>query len=55
MSISGITDSIRTSGMLRCVFRSLAEVLLELYPNAKWPTANDLLSCRHCQRGLETT
>jgi len=47
MSISGITDSVRTSGMLSFVFNSFVEVLLKIYPRARWPTANDLLSSRY--------
>lgn len=44
MSISGITDNTRTIGMWSFVFRSFADVLLAIYPNARWPTANDFLS-----------
>lgn len=44
MSMSGITDSMRTMGMLRFVFSIFAVALLEMYPIAKWPTANDLFS-----------
>ena len=43
-SISGITESVRTNGMLSSVFNSFAEALLRIYPNARWPTANDLFS-----------
>ena len=50
MSMSGITDSVRTTGMLSFVFCSFAEVLLEIYPNARWPTANDLFSSCCSQR-----
>lgn len=53
MSMSGITDSVRTTGMLSFVFSSFAEVLLEIYPNARWPTANDLFSSCCSQKGLE--
>lgn len=35
MSMSGMTDSTRTTGMLRFVFSSFAEALLEMYPNAR--------------------
>lgn len=44
MSISGITDSMRTIGMLSFVFRNFADVLLVIYPRARWPTANDFPS-----------
>jgi len=44
MSVSGMTDSIRTAGMLSFVFNSFADVLLKMYPSARWPTANDLFS-----------
>lgn len=44
MSMSGMTDSMRTTGMLSFVFSSFADVLLEMYPSARWPTANDLFS-----------
>lgn len=44
MSMSDITDSVRANGMLRSVFSSFAETLLDMYPNARWPTANDLFS-----------
>lgn len=40
MSISGMTDSVRTSGMSSFIFKSLAEALLDRYANAMWPTAN---------------
>ena len=42
--MSGMTDSVRTAGMLSFVFSSFAEALLEMYPSARWPTANDLFS-----------
>jgi hypothetical protein len=45
-STSGIADNMRIKGMLSSVFRSFAEALLEMYPKARWPTANDLLSSR---------
>lgn len=35
MSMSGMTDSVRTSGMLSFVFSIFAEVLLDMYPNAR--------------------
>lgn len=35
MSMSGMTDSVRATGMLSFVFSSFAEVLLEMYPNAR--------------------
>jgi len=44
MSESGMTESVRASGTFRFVFSILADVLLEMYPNARWPTANDLFS-----------
>jgi hypothetical protein len=44
MSISGMTDNIKASGMLSFVFSRVAEALLERYANAKCPTANDLFS-----------
>lgn len=43
-SMSGITESVRTKGMLSSVFSNFAEILLRMYPNARWPTANDLFS-----------
>ena len=50
MSMSGTTDSVSTNGMLSFVFSSFAEVLLEMYPSARWPTANDLFSSFCSQR-----
>lgn len=44
MSMSGMTDSVRTAGMLSFVPSSLADALLRMYPSARWPTANDLFS-----------
>jgi hypothetical protein len=44
MSTSGMTERVRTSGMLSFVFSSFDEALLKMYPDARWPTANDLLS-----------
>jgi hypothetical protein len=44
MSMSGIMDNIKTVGMLKFVLRSFADDLLEIYPNATWPTANNLIS-----------
>lgn len=35
MSMSGMTESVRATGMLRFVFNSFAEALLEMYPNAR--------------------
>jgi len=53
MSMSGMTDRVRTSGMLIFVFSSFAAVLPEMYPRARWPTANDLFSSCCSQNGLE--
>lgn len=47
-SMSGMTDSVRASGMLSFVLSSFAEVLLDMYPNARWPTANDLFTSLFC-------
>jgi acetone carboxylase gamma subunit len=48
-SMSGMTDNIVIIGMLIFVLRNFAEALPEIYPNAKWPTANDLFSSDyHC-------
>lgn len=41
MSMSGMTDSVRTMGMLIFVLRTFANALLKTYPSAKCPTAND--------------
>jgi len=47
MSESGMTDSVRARGMLMFIFSIFADVLPEIYPNARWPTANELgSSCR---------
>jgi hypothetical protein len=45
--MSGMTDSVRTSGMFMSVFSSFAAALLDMYPRARWPTANDLFSSRY--------
>ncbi|MDH5375484.1 MAG: hypothetical protein OEW95_06700 [Candidatus Bathyarchaeota archaeon] len=42
--MSGMTERVRTSGMLSFVFSSFAEALLKMYPDARWPTANDVFS-----------
>jgi hypothetical protein len=42
--MSGMMDSIRIMGMFKLVFSAFAEVLLRMYPRAKWPTANNVLS-----------
>jgi hypothetical protein len=42
--MSGMTDSVRASGMLSFVLSSFAELLLDRYPSARCPTANDLFS-----------
>ena len=42
MSASGMIDSVSANGMLRFVFSSLDEVLLERSRKAMWPTANEL-------------
>lgn len=44
MSMSGITESVRMSGMLILVFVACAVNLLRMYPEAKCPIANDLFS-----------
>lgn len=43
MSMSGITERTKISGMLRFIFRGLAEALPRRYANAMCPTANEVL------------
>jgi len=44
MSMSGMTESVKTSGIFNFVFVNFAVSLLRMYPRAKCPTANDLFS-----------
>lgn len=49
MSMSGMTESVRITGILIPVFVNLVEALLKIYPNAKCPTAYDLLASDFCK------
>ncbi len=44
MSMSGITESIKTRGMFTFVLVAFAVNMLRRYPKARCPTANDLFS-----------
>jgi hypothetical protein len=44
MSISGMTESMKTKGILSFVSVVYDANLLKIYPKAKCPTANDLFS-----------